>query len=199
MEKIEISDLGTADTEPVVSTTESAFAKKLERTSTMNKKSKTMMIGAIAAIALGLGTGYFAAASARPSVITMQTADTTGNGNTETAAVSVKVGQVFGAKDATAFKDPVEGIILPGGIGSEGSHHLVRPGGVSQNVYLTSSVLDIKMFENHKVKVWGETFKGQKAGWLMDVGRVEVLQLNAPLPDWLQQQQQKTTGAGKDN
>jgi hypothetical protein len=27
-----------------------------------------------------------------------------------------------------------------------------------------------------KVQVWGETFKGQKAGWLMDVGRIKALE-----------------------
>jgi hypothetical protein len=32
------------------------------------------------------------------------------------------------------------------------------------------------------VKVWGETFKGQKAGWLMDVGRVKVMEVNAQPP-----------------
>ena len=33
-----------------------------------------------------------------------------------------------------------------------------------------------------KVKVWGETFKGQTAGWLMDVGRVQVVELDAEPP-----------------
>jgi hypothetical protein len=33
-----------------------------------------------------------------------------------------------------------------------------------------------------QVKVWGETFKGQKAGWLMDVGRVQVIDTEAEAP-----------------
>lgn len=32
--------------------------------------------------------------------------------------------------------------------------------------------------------IWGETFKGQKAGWLMDVGRVEVVNTSATKPSW---------------
>jgi hypothetical protein len=30
-------------------------------------------------------------------------------------------------------------------------------------------------FVGKKVRVWGETHAGKKAGWLMDVGRVEAL------------------------
>jgi hypothetical protein len=61
-----------------------------------------------------------------------------------------------------------------GGIDGEGQYHLVRPGGDSQNVYLTSSVVDLSLFVNKKVKVWGQTQTAQKAGWLMEVGRVQV-------------------------
>jgi hypothetical protein len=43
------------------------------------------------------------------------------------------------------------------------------------NVYLTSSTVDLSPFVGKKVRVWGQTFTGQKAGWLMDVGLVEVL------------------------
>src|SRR5690606_34753788 len=93
----------------------------------------------------------------------------------------VKVGDIIGTKDNT-FKDSAEGVLVKGGIDGEGSHHLMRPGGPAQNVYLTSSVLDLDELENHKVKVWGETFAAQKAGWLMDVGRVEVVELNAEKP-----------------
>jgi len=53
---------------------------------------------------------------------------------------------------------------------------LQRTGGESQNVYLTSTAVDLSKFLGKKVRVWGETFQGEKAGWLMDVGLVEVLQ-----------------------
>ena len=150
-------------------------------------KMKKMFIPALIVVALlGLGTGLVAAKITAPAMIQTTTTTDTGTAtgtNTTAAEPAIKVGQVIGAKDATAFKDSVEGVLLAGGIGGEGSHHIVRPGGDSQNVYLTSSVVDLKLFEGAKVKVSGETFKGQKAGWLMDVGRVEVEQLNAPLPD----------------
>lgn len=73
------------------------------------------------------------------------------------------------------FKDKVEGILKEGGIEGEGNFHLERPGGLSQNVYLTSSTVDLSQYIGKKVRVYGETFSGQRAGWLMDVGMVEVL------------------------
>jgi hypothetical protein len=57
----------------------------------------------------------------------------------------------------------------------EGQFHLVRPGGDSQNVYLTSSTVDLSEFIGRKVTIWGQTQKAQKVGWLMDVGGVKVL------------------------
>ncbi len=84
--------------------------------------------------------------------------------------------KVAGIADKKTFKDQAEGILKEGGIDGEGSYHLSRPGGVSQNVYLTSSTVDLSGYVDKKVRVWGETFKGEKAGWLMDVGLVEILQ-----------------------
>lgn len=54
----------------------------------------------------------------------------------------------------------------------EGTHLLERPGAVP--VALTSSVVDLSQYEGKKVKVFGETQKALKEGWLMDVGKVEV-------------------------
>lgn len=80
-----------------------------------------------------------------------------------------------GISDKKTFKDSAEGILREGGIEGEGNFHLERPGGPSQNVYLTSSVVDLSQFVGKKVRVWGETFASEKAGWLMDVGLVEIL------------------------
>ncbi len=68
------------------------------------------------------------------------------------------------------------GTLEKGGIDGEGTHKLIREGGESQTAYLTSSIIDLDPLVGKKVQVWGETFKGQKAGWLMDVGRVKVLE-----------------------
>lgn len=89
---------------------------------------------------------------------------------------SVAKGTIVGSDDTKTFKDKTEGILKKGGIDGEGQFHLVRPGGESQNVYLTSSIVDLSIFLDRKIRVWGETQKAQRAGWLMDVGRVEVLE-----------------------
>lgn len=82
---------------------------------------------------------------------------------------------VMGSSDSKVFRDSTEGDLEAGGINGEGTHKLIRPGGESQTVYLTSSVLDLNQFEGKKVRVWGETFAAQQAGWFMDVGKIEVL------------------------
>ena len=92
----------------------------------------------------------------------------TNNSNTKTTAQSA------GVVDKKTFKDSVEGILREGGIDGEGNFHLERPGGVSQNVYLTSTTVDLSNYIGKKVKVWGQTFQAEKAGWLMDVGSVEM-------------------------
>ncbi|SRR5258708_3301682 len=83
-------------------------------------------------------------------------------------------GKIYGKGDTAVFKDTAEGVLKNGGIDGEGQYHLVRPGGDSQSVYLTSSSVDLAQFMNQKIKVWGETQSAQHAGWLMDVGKVEV-------------------------
>ncbi len=81
-----------------------------------------------------------------------------------------------GVKDAATFRDTATGNITEndGKITNEGTHILTR-GDASQNVYLTSSVIDLSKYVGKKVQIWGETFKGQKAGWLMDIGRIKVV------------------------
>lgn len=81
-----------------------------------------------------------------------------------------------GIDDKKTFKDTTEGIMRDGGMEGEGDYHLERPGGASQNVYLTSTTVDLSRYIGKKVKVWGETYSAQKAGWLMDVGLIELSQ-----------------------
>lgn len=87
-----------------------------------------------------------------------------------------KIQTTAGIADKKTFKDKVEGFLKEGGVDGEGNFHLERPGGQSQNVYLTSTTVDLSRYIGKKVRVWGETFKAQTAGWLMDVGLVEILQ-----------------------
>lgn len=79
-----------------------------------------------------------------------------------------------GISDESTFKDTAEGTLREGGIEGDGTHHLERDGGPSQNVYLTSTVIDLQSFVGKKVQIWGQTLSAKKAGWLMDVGKIKV-------------------------
>ena len=94
----------------------------------------------------------------------------------EYAEIASGPGEV-GIKDDKVFKDSAQGRIEPNDFSKvqEGTHLLIRPGGPSQTAYLTSSIIDLTQFEGKCVEIWGETFSSQKAGWLMDVGRLKTL------------------------
>jgi len=66
-------------------------------------------------------------------------------------------------------------VLKEGGFEGEGTFHLERPGGDDQNVYLTSTTVDLSEFIDKKVSIWGATFDSEKAGWLMDVGFIEIV------------------------
>ncbi len=121
-------------------------------------------------IAAGIGTGY--------GVKTLMT-NTGGQKSTTSTTTSTKketVVQSAGIKDEKTFSDKAEGVLREGGIEGEGAFHLERPGGKDQTAYLTSTTVDLEPYIGKKVRVLGKTFAGKKAGWLMDVGYVEVLQ-----------------------
>ncbi len=122
----------------------------------------------VVALLAGTGTGLLAYKKATAGTISL--------GGQDVQVVNTPTEE--GVKDASTFKDTASGTLQvnDGKITDEGTHVLIREGGVSQNVYLTSSVVDMNKYVGKKVQVWGETFKGQKAGWLMDVGRIKVIQ-----------------------
>lgn len=126
-----------------------------------------LIIALVIVIILGVGTGYAVSKIGSPNKI---------NGVEDSTNTTSESSQVVGSADTKTFKDTAKGTLKSGGIDGEGAYHLVRPGGDSQNVYLTSSIVDLAPFVDKKIKVWGQTQKAQKAGWLMDVGRVEVLE-----------------------
>jgi hypothetical protein len=118
----------------------------------------------ILAILLGAGSGY----------LLVNQHGSTAPRDKSVPTYSVQKGSTFGSDDTKAYPDTAMGKLQEGGIEGEGAYHLVRPGGDSQNVYLTSSEVDLSQFVNKQIKVWGKTQAAQHAGWLMDVGRVEV-------------------------
>ena len=130
---------------------------------------KNLLIIVVAAVVLGLVSGFLLSKEKTGGGVTAYK-QTTG-----AQSASVAKGDIFGVKDDKAFKDSAEGELKVGGIDGEGAYHLERPGGDSQSVYLTSSTIDLSLFVGKKVKVWGETNTAQKAGWLMDVGRLQIL------------------------
>lgn len=121
-------------------------------------------------LVLGIGTGFLVS-KAVGSGGTIKMMDSSG----KVVSQQAQKGQIYGSKDEKTFKDSASGTLKAGGIEGEGAYHLERPGGESQNVYLTSSVIDLSQFVGKKVKVWGETNAAQSAGWLMDVGRLQLL------------------------
>lgn len=99
-----------------------------------------------------------------------------GKGSSTVAPGAKSTEKEAGLADEKTFRDSAEGTLEAGGVNGEGTHHLVRNGGPSQNVYLTSTVIDLESFIGKKVQVWGETISARKAGWLMDVGKVKVIE-----------------------
>lgn len=152
------------------------------RSKQSNPQMKVVIGLAVAAVFAGIATGY---GGFRLQTTASGPRDVTDGGNIQQVAEApsaVAVGDVFGVNDPDTFKDDAEGYLEIGGLEGEGSHKLLREGGESQTIYLTSSITDLDTFDGMQVKIYGETFKGQKAGWLMDVGRVEVLDTEAEAP-----------------
>lgn len=162
---------------PVEITSETKSVQENEIVKPLTAQGGTVMklkliygLGALLIIIAGIGTGYFLSLQKSTGLMTQ------GDLKREVSEEEITKGLRVGVADEKTFRDSTQGDLEKGGVNGEGSHHLVRPGGESQNVYLTSSIIDLDQFVGRKVKVWGETFAGQKAGWLMDVGRLEVLE-----------------------
>lgn len=139
-----------------------------KKSSSMDRK---IIIGLFIAIFLGGLTGVIVA-----SIGGSKSSGMSGGDAPKTAKEAAEKGAIIGAKEEGTFKDQAEGLLKEGGIDGEGAYHLEREGGESQNVYLTSSVIDLSEYIDRKVKVWGETNAAKTAGWLMDVGRLQILE-----------------------
>jgi hypothetical protein len=143
-----------------ISLNKPTFIKNVSKTP--KKDNLTMIIVAILVVLAGVGTGWFLSGSTK--------------GKTQEVAPGAKqTATEAGSEDEETFRDMAEGLLEEGGINGEGTHHLKRDGDTGQFVYLTSTVIDLQSFVGKKVKVWGETVTGKKAGWLMDVGKLKVI------------------------
>lgn len=133
----------------------------------ISKKTLIYIVGSLLVILLGVGTGWALSG--------------TKGGGTKAPSSASAPGAESGAKEAgiadeATFRDSADGVLEKGGIDGEGTHHLVREGGPSKYVYLTSTVIDLQAFVGKTVTVWGETISAQSAGWLMDVGKIKVIE-----------------------
>lgn len=136
---------------------------------TPKSSNNNLVLGLISIVIVlaGIGTGYLlSGVGGNKSVTGLKN-----SGNT----VEVSENEA-GIKDESKFSTTTDGVLEEGGIGGEGTHHLVRGIGPSQYAYLTSSVVDLSAFEGKKVQIWGDTMSGKKAGWLIDVGKIKVVE-----------------------
>lgn len=130
----------------------------------MKKDAVVILVVYAILMSLGVGTGY---------VLSQK-----GGGIISTASKGEKIEteKVVGVKDASTFKDCATGTLEAGGFEGEGTHKLVRDGGPSQTAYLISSVVDLDGYVKKKVNVCGQTMAAKNVSWLMDVGRLEILE-----------------------
>ena len=124
-----------------------------------------ILIVIVVIIVIGIGAGFLLTKLPSKSL----------NPETVSSKGMVKSATEVGTKDTKTFSDNATGTIEAGGLNGEGTHHLIREGGPSKTAYLISSIVDLDQFVGKKVEVFGQTLKAQKAAWLMDVGRVKLL------------------------
>lgn len=141
---------------------EAPILKKIKSSSP--KKTILIGLGAVVIILLGVGSGWLLSGKSVNKVSTP-----TQKGVTQTATEA-------GVNDTTAFPDTAQGLLKDGGINGVGTHHLEREGGQSHWVYLSSTVIDLQGFVGKNVEVWGQTLSAKGAPWLMDVGKIKVVQ-----------------------
>jgi len=145
------------------------------QTPTKPKAKKIIPILAALVVLVGIGSGYILASfnnkNGGPSIVSKDR-----NLKREVSTDEIQIGTKVGVADESTFRDDAVGEIEKGGIEGEGSHKLLRPGGETQTVALTSSIIDLDQFVGRKVHVWGETMDSQKAPWFMDIGKLEVLE-----------------------
>lgn len=140
--------------------------RKIDTSSNLKKNIVLGLISVFVVLA-GIGAGYLFSGVGKNVG--------SANGNTSGKSV-VATENEAGAKDESKFSTTTDGVLEEGGIGGEGNYHLVRGSGPSQYAYLTSSAVDLEPFLGKKVQIWGETMSGKKAGWLIDVGKIKVME-----------------------
>lgn len=144
---------------------ENSAADNLIKPLTSSFQTVKLIVGVLAlTIALGGITGYIMANKNPSSPTSIGSSSTTPPKSAQ--------------QDTKTFRDFAEGTVKPkpatSSDYSEGTHILIRSNNPTP-VALTSSVVDLSQYEGKKVRVYGETQKALSQGWLMDVGKVEII------------------------
>ena len=129
-------------------------------------------------IVLAIFSGFWISRFVPTRVAVLDTNNNITNSNQASKIIEgqeVIVGTTYGNLSKN-FGDSAMGTIKDGGVNGEGTHTLLREGGITQNAALTSSVVDLDLFVGKKVEVKGETNDSNKAGWFMDVGSIKILE-----------------------
>ena len=163
MEQAKLAQQGTVDVEQKKPHIMREFP---DNKSPMKKNKNMLYFWVFVAVVAGIGTGWLM--SGKKADGTQQVSETGAVISTETK------GEVGVLNNSVKYSE-AEGKLVEGGIQGEGTHHLEREGGPSQNAYLTSTVIDLQGYVGKKVHVWGETNSAQKGGWLMDVAKIKIL------------------------
>lgn len=79
-------------------------------------------------------------------------------------------------KDSKLFESIVTGTVKKGGLFGDGTHTLVQDSNPKNPAALLSSVVDLDEYVDKHVQIWGRSQKGLKAAWLLEVGRVKILE-----------------------
>jgi len=140
--------------------------RKLDTSKSPLSNNLVLAVISIVVVLAGIGTGYLLSGASKNS----------SSVGTPSGGSFVATKNEAGVADESKFAATTEGVLEEGGIGGEGTHHLVKGSGPSQYAYLTSSVVDLSIFEGKKVQIWGDTMSGKKAGWLIDVGKIKVIE-----------------------
>lgn len=140
--------------------------RKIDTSSSL-KKNIVLGIISVSVVLAGIGTGYLFSGAGKNG--------STGLNNLSGNKIVVSKNEA-GIADESKFSTTTDGVLEEGGISGEGTHHLVRGSGPSQYAYLTSTSVDLSVFVGKKVQIWGETMSGKKAGWLIDVGKIKVME-----------------------
>lgn len=121
----------------------------------------------LAIVLAGVGSGYLLSRTGRAS-----------SGEEAAPGVTQTNGEI-GVQDENLSRDCAQGILEandPADKNTEGSHHLIREGGPSKTLHMTSSVLALDDYVGKKVEVCGETLDSKRVAWFMDVVRLKLLQ-----------------------